>query len=59
MPRKHPDVECSEISDNETWNNCPVCGKNWKSVPPIQGILHRTRICQSCCDIYLDEQTLD
>lgn len=32
----------------ETWNTCPDCGTKWKDKIRIEGILHRTRLCDAC-----------
>ena len=42
------DVTCEKIDDNETWNTCPECKTSWKDEIPIQGLLHRTRLCETC-----------
>jgi predicted nucleic acid-binding Zn ribbon protein len=41
-------IKCEEMLDNETWNTCPDCGKNWKDEIAIPGLLHRTRLCKEC-----------
>jgi hypothetical protein len=43
------------IKDNQTWNTCPICYKDWKDLIPIPGLLHRTRICDEC----FNKQTKD
>jgi len=47
MPIKPPDIT-SPNHVGETWNTCPECGKNWESIPPIPGVIHRTKMCESC-----------
>ena len=34
--------------DNETWNTCPECYKYWKDEITVLGLLHRTKLCDSC-----------
>ena len=41
-------VVSSIIRDNETWNTCPKCLRDWKDETRTPGLLHRTRICASC-----------
>jgi hypothetical protein len=52
MPRKLPndnrEISSERIRDNETWNTCPECFKDWKDIIPIPGLLHRTRLCGTC-----------
>jgi len=36
------------ITDNQTWNNCPQCGKAWPDKKATPGLLHRTRLCAKC-----------
>lgn len=36
------------MTDNETWNNCPVCGFTWKDKIPTPGLIHRTQHCNRC-----------
>lgn len=45
MNTSQPDVKCEQIRDNETWNTCPDCGKEWKDEVATPGLLHRTRRC--------------
>ena len=35
---------------NETWNDCPSCGKAWKDEISTPGLLHRTKLCAECAD---------
>lgn len=43
-----PDVTSDTIKDNETWNDCPKCGKSWKDIQATPGLIHRTRLCARC-----------
>lgn len=43
------------IKDNETWNDCPHCGKCWKDEKPTPGLIHRTRSCDDCKKKLIDE----
>ncbi|HYV51911.1 MAG TPA: hypothetical protein VE971_01340 [Candidatus Eisenbacteria bacterium] len=36
------------IKDNQTWNTCPKCLKDWQDFHATPGLLHRTRICDEC-----------
>lgn len=47
-PIKPENIESDKISDNQTWNTCPDCGTNWKTEPPIPGMLHRIMLCKAC-----------
>ncbi len=45
----------SPIETNEqTWNDCPECGKAWKDKFPTPGLLHRTRLCHECIEEIID-----
>lgn len=56
MRRKHPkDIIVKTMTDNETWNDCPRCGKSWKDETPTPGLIHRTRYCNSCKEVMKDE----
>ncbi len=48
MPNGPDDIQTDKITDNQTWNTCPDCGKNWKTEPPIPGMLHRIILCKTC-----------
>lgn len=53
MRRKHPervyeDVVAPTMVDNQTWNTCPDCGKDWQDPVAIPGLIHRTRRCDDC-----------
>ena len=51
MRKKLPDdddIITPKMTDNETWNTCPECGKYWKDEITIPGLLHRTRLCDKC-----------
>lgn len=50
MRTRPPDI-MAPIKDNETWNDCPECGKSWKDNIPTPGLLHRTRLCEKCYPI--------
>ncbi len=41
-------IQVSTITDNQTWNDCPECGKAWETKPSIPHIIHRTRLCDRC-----------
>lgn len=43
-----PDVVSKTMKNNETWNDCPQCGKAWKDKIAIPGLIHRTRLCEDC-----------
>lgn len=45
--RENNDIT-APITDNDTWNSCPECGKSWKDETPTRGLLHRTRLCEPC-----------
>lgn len=36
------------MTDNQTSNSCPDCGKQWLDEIPTPGIIHRTRLCKEC-----------
>ncbi len=36
------------MKDNQTWNSCSECSKNWQDTVPTPGLLHRTRLCEKC-----------
>lgn len=42
------DITLPKMTDNQTWNTCPDCGKNWQDIPAIPGLIHRTRLCDEC-----------
>lgn len=42
------DIISWEMKDNETWNTCPICGKDYKDSVATLGVIHRTKICDSC-----------
>jgi uncharacterized CHY-type Zn-finger protein len=42
------EIRSTKITNNETWNNCYNCGRNWKDKNNIPGLLHRTVICENC-----------
>jgi hypothetical protein len=42
------DIVSPSMKDNETWNDCPDCGKSWKDETPTPGLIHRTRQCYDC-----------
>lgn len=41
-------IATTKIRDNQTWNDCPECGKQWETIPAVPGIIHRTRLCDGC-----------
>jgi len=45
---RREDIISPVTKDNETWNSCPQCGKDWKDSTPVPGLLHRTRLCRDC-----------
>jgi len=55
MRRKPPKDIVASMTDNETWNDCPRCGKTWKDEKPTPGLIHRTRYCDNCKEIMNDE----
>lgn len=49
MPQRLPDdITSPTMTNNETWNDCPGCGKAWKDAVPTPGLIHRTRYCDIC-----------
>lgn len=42
------DITVPSMKDNQTWNTCPNCGKEWEDTVPTPGLIHRTRICDDC-----------
>ncbi len=36
------------MTDNQTSNSCPDCGKEWMDKVPTPGLLHKLRICDEC-----------
>lgn len=46
--RRDESVTSDRIKNNETWNTCPKCLKDWKDPIPTPGLLHRTRTCKEC-----------
>ncbi len=36
------------MTNNDTWNHCVKCGKDWKDKIATPGLLHRTTICEDC-----------
>jgi hypothetical protein len=48
LTKRADEVSSDRIRDNETWNTCPDCFKDWKDATPIPGLLHRTRLCGVC-----------
>jgi hypothetical protein len=47
MRTKPPDIT-SPKHTGQTWNDCPECGKSWETIPPIKGVIHRTKLCDNC-----------
>ncbi len=47
MRTRPPDVT-SPNHIGQTWNTCPKCGKDWESIPPVKGVIHRTALCEEC-----------
>lgn len=41
------------INDNQTWNDCPNCGKTWETKPAIPHVIHRTRLCSECLNTHV------
>jgi hypothetical protein len=48
MREKPPDVIVPTMKDNQTWNDCPKCGKAWPDEFATPGVIHRTRLCDDC-----------
>jgi hypothetical protein len=48
MPNEHKDIMSDSIKDNQTWNSCPFCGKDWKDEIATPGLIHRTVACSEC-----------
>lgn len=48
LERGYEDVVVPTMTDNQTWNTCPDCGRNWKEPVAIPGLIHRTRRCDGC-----------
>lgn len=46
--RDKGEVTAPSMRDNQTWNDCPECGKEWRTIPSIPGVIHRTRLCDGC-----------
>lgn len=46
-PDKTDDIT-SPLHEGQTFNSCPVCGKSWETIPPIKGVIHKTRVCDDC-----------
>jgi hypothetical protein len=44
-------VISNTMIDNETWNTCPECDKDWKDPVATPGLIHRTRICVDCLEL--------
>lgn len=42
------EIVVPEMNDNETWNTCPTCLKDWKDKVATPGLIHRTRACDDC-----------
>ncbi len=42
------EIRAQHMRDNQTWNDCPECGRHWQTIPPIPGLIHRTRLCNAC-----------
>lgn len=51
MRTKPPDNITAPVKSNDTWNDCPECGKAWKDEIATPGLLHRTRLCDKCYPI--------
>lgn len=45
---KREDITSSQILGNDTWNDCPECGRTWKDDVGTKGLIHRTRLCHLC-----------
>lgn len=58
-PLEKGDVTSELIKNNDTWNECMVCGKSWKDKIAIPGLLHRTVTCDSCLRRINDYQNSD
>lgn len=41
-------IEAPGMLDNQTWNSCPDCNRQWRDLEPTPGLLHRTRLCPTC-----------
>ena len=41
-------IVAPQMTDNQTWNTCPKCLRNWITIPAIPGVIHRTRYCDEC-----------
>ncbi len=48
MRRRLLELIHAPMTDNETWNSCPMCGHTWKDNVPTPRLLHRVRICDKC-----------
>ena len=48
MKNASKEVYSTMIRDNQTWNTCSDCGKDWCDEVPTRGLLHRTRLCDNC-----------
>lgn len=47
-PHEREDIVAPQMTSNETWNDCPDCGKAWKDEVSTPGLIHRTRLCNEC-----------
>ena len=45
------DITIPTMKDNQTWNTCPECGKEWETIPAIPGLIHKTKLCDKCYPI--------
>ena len=48
MQKKLPEDIVSSMKGNETWHDCPQCGKSWKDTIATPGLIHKTIICDEC-----------
>lgn len=50
MPKRLRDntITSPSMKNNETWNDCPVCGYAWKDDVATPGVIHRTKLCERC-----------
>jgi hypothetical protein len=47
---RRDDIIVPSMDDNQTWNDCPACGKSWKDAIATPGLIHRTRLCSECAE---------
>lgn len=41
-------IVSESLQDNETWSECPNCGRVWKEDASTVGLLYRYVLCSTC-----------